>query len=78
MILYRRYIAYKEIMFMSNPKKVLKKIKKVEHIVDKALEKASTNTDIDTQKRVRVSKKIQKINDEIIKDIDNIMKNNLT
>ena len=63
---------------MSNPKKVLKKIKKVEHIVDKALEKASTNTDIDTQKMVRVSKKIQKINDEIIKDIDNIMKNNLT
>ncbi len=63
---------------MSNPKKVLKKIKKVEHIVDKALEKASTNTDISTQKMVRVSKKIQKINDEIIKDIDNIMKNNLT
>ena len=45
---------------------------------DKALEKASTNTDISTQKMVRVSKKIQKINDEIIKDIDNIMKNNLT
>ena len=54
---------------MAKPEKILKKIKKVENIV---------NNDNGIEELISVSRKIRKINEEIIKDIDDILKNNLT
>lgn len=61
---------------MAKPEKILKKIKKVENIVDEFIE--TSDADIDMEKLIIVSRRIRKINDEIIKDIDDILKNNLT
>ena len=61
---------------MAKPEKILKKIKKVENIVNEFIE--TSNTDTGIEELISVSRKMRKINEEIIKDIDDILKNNLT
>lgn len=61
---------------MAKPEKILKKIKKVENIVNEFIE--TSNADTGIEELISVSRKIRKINEEIIKDIDDILKNNLT
>ena len=61
---------------MAKPEKILKKIKKVENIVNEFIE--TSNTDTGIEELISVSRKIRKINEKIIKDIDDILKNNLT